>query len=193
MLAGMKATLRTALFLLGGLSLAWLPAAQATTIRARTTEQLFRDSGLVAVARVQEVRSEQVGGRIITRATLEVTEALKGTANAAKVEVVVPGGQVGEWVQRVEGTPSLTKDESCVVFLTQAGASRFQFAGLEQGKLRIEASAKDPLGGVVRRSSTARLVEQPATGTLRDVVRPAETEPLKPYLEHLRRLSREAR
>jgi hypothetical protein len=162
-------------------------SAQATTILSRTTDQLFHDADIVATVDVGDVHAEQVGGHITTHATLVVTEAFKGATRAVTLHVVLPGGVVGRWGQHVEGAPTLVSGEHCVVFLHQS-RSLLQFVGLEQGKLTITADPAKPSASVIRRTAGARFVERGADGLLHEATLPPETEPLEPYLQHLRNL-----
>jgi hypothetical protein len=69
-------------------------------------------------------------GRIYTRATVLVTEHLKGV-ESAEVEVVVPGGTVGDTTMRMSEAPSFTTGESVILFLKDSGN---RLAGWYQGK-----------------------------------------------------------
>ncbi len=69
-------------------------------------------------------------GRIYTRATVAVTDNLKGVKNA-EVEVVLPGGTVGETTMRMSEAPSFTEGESVILFLKNSGN---RLAGWFQGK-----------------------------------------------------------
>jgi hypothetical protein len=69
-------------------------------------------------------------GRIYTRATILVTEHLKG-AKDAEVEVVIPGGTVGDMTMRMSEAPSFTDGESVILFLKDTNN---RLAGWFQGK-----------------------------------------------------------
>jgi hypothetical protein len=162
--------------------------AWATTIVSRSTEQMFHDAQVVAVAQVRDVRTERQGGRIVTHAILELSESFKGPGAGKRVEVLVPGGVVGEWAQRVEGAPVLAIGERCVVFLSAGGGGLYRFTGLEQGKLTVEGASPNQL--MLRRTVTARWVDPSG---LHEAAAPPLTEPLKPYLDALRKLAGGAR
>ena len=69
-------------------------------------------------------------GRIYTRATILVTEHLKGE-KSVEVEVTIPGGTVGETTMRMSEAPSFTEGESVILFLKNSGN---RLAGWFQGK-----------------------------------------------------------
>lgn len=69
-------------------------------------------------------------GRIYTRATILVTDHLKGE-KSAEVEVVIPGGTVGDTTMHMSEAPSFTEGESVILFLKDSGN---RLAGWFQGK-----------------------------------------------------------
>jgi hypothetical protein len=69
-------------------------------------------------------------GRIYTRAVVAVTENLKGD-KSAELEVVMPGGTVGDTTMRMSEAPSFTEGESVILFLKNSGN---RLAGWFQGK-----------------------------------------------------------
>jgi len=152
---------------------------------ALPTEELARQSEVIAVAEVQSLQTIRSGGRLTTRVTLGVISPVKGTESGATLEVNVPGGTEGEWAQRVEGAPVLTEGDRCVVFLEPAGGRMYHFTGLEQGKLALERDTTAPGGWIVRRHQTADLVERSPAGHLVPAPPPPETEPLGAYLDEL--------
>ncbi len=58
------------------------------------------------------------GRRILTVVTVSVARSLKGGA-FTQVQVVVPGGHVGNIAQQVTGLPALTVGEQVVLFLAR--------------------------------------------------------------------------
>lgn len=69
-------------------------------------------------------------GRIYTRATVLITEHLKGE-KSVEVEVTIPGGTVGEQTMRMSEAPSFSEGESVILFLKNSGN---RLAGWFQGK-----------------------------------------------------------
>jgi hypothetical protein len=86
------------------------------------------DRGLVSLARAivsgsvtgTHVRRGPTG-RIETVFTVAVDEWLKGGADSAAVEVVLPGGRIGDEGLTVPGVPSFTRGERVLLFLTKTG------------------------------------------------------------------------
>lgn len=83
-----------------------------------------------------EHRSSQGGRLLFTVARVRPNEAWKGEA-AEEIEVIVPGGAQGEYVQKVHGAASLQAGESVVLFLRRKGTLPLQVVGMAQGKFRI--------------------------------------------------------
>ncbi len=69
-------------------------------------------------------------GRIYTRATVLITEHLKGE-KSVEVEVTIPGGTVGDQTMRMSEAPSFSEGESVILFLKNSGN---RLAGWFQGK-----------------------------------------------------------
>jgi len=135
-----KATL-----LFAALTLVWVGSHAWSQTHRSTTEELARESDLVAVGKVKELRSEWTAGQkaIVTRVTLGLEEVLKGNSGQS-VTLVVPGGEVdgvGEWYSH---TPRFKKEEEIVVFAKRQGTSAFRVARGEEGRLLI---TKDPRTG----------------------------------------------
>ncbi len=160
-----------------------LAPARATTMRALDEASLVRLSRVVAVVEVVAVEARWMGRRLVTVATLRVSRPVKGARVGDSLEVVVPGGAEGDWVQRVEGAPEPKVGDSCVAFLEDGPGGRLQFLGLEQGFARIRPDASMRGGFAVERTQEARLLGPagaPAEG-------PAPREALMPLLERLDR------
>jgi hypothetical protein len=181
-------TLSLVTLCLAALCLAARPV-QASTMVALTTPDLVRVASVIAVVEVQSTRTVRAGGRLTTIATLAVTDPIKGAKTNETVQVRIPGGEEGQWAQRVEGAPVLKPGEQCVVFLEPSGRDIYRFVGLEQGRQQIEPDASSSGGLMVRHTTTARLVERGPDGELHEAAPPAATEPLEPYLDRLRTLA----
>lgn len=112
--------------------------AQATAALRLSPEELVDRAGLVGEGEVLSVRGEWTADqkRIVSRVRLRVDEAWKG--KAGEVEVVVPGGEVGELGQIVQGMPVFREGERVVVFLDPAEPGiEHQVVGLSQGKFSV--------------------------------------------------------
>ena len=89
--------------------------------------------------------------RIYTKATLDVDEYLKGKANGKSVEIVYPGGEVGDVGELYTHMPTFEKDEDVLVFLkkNERKNSYRVFQG-EEGKIKIinDPKSKEKVTGV---------------------------------------------
>ena len=118
-----------------------LPAA-ATTAVHMSDEDLVRSSDLIVVGRCAEVQSVWVGRDLVTLATVEVGEQLKGETRPT-VTVVLPGGV--DTRRRVPvavtwpGAPAMAPGEDVLLFLNDYPqvADGFAVAGFSQGKFSI--------------------------------------------------------
>ena len=143
------ATTIVALFLLGS-------AAFASVAWQETVEGLAARCDAVVRARVEacEARLSADGRRIYTHATIRCAEIWRGSAPRELV-VKVPGGQVGNLAQRVDGAPALRPGEEVVLFLRKSGRV-YSVAGLGQGKFAvIDGDAEPDVHGIARLESAA--------------------------------------
>lgn len=121
--------------------------AGATTVRALTTEAMTTDAEVIAVGRCVDVRTEWQGRVLVTLATIEVSETLKGSGTTRLV-VTLPGGIDANRripvAMTYPGAPTIHRGESVFLFLDQtAGSSALTVSGFSQGKYSI---ATDPSG-----------------------------------------------
>jgi hypothetical protein len=142
----------------GGLLLLALPA-WATTLVALDLTALSRSADSIVQGKVSrvEARMSKDGGRISTHVTVDVSDSLKGQGGAATVEIVQPGGIVGDIGQKVAGTAHLKEGDEIVAFLERRGPKNFLLVGMAQGCFRVERSSdgaaafavQDPEGDVL--------------------------------------------
>jgi hypothetical protein len=78
------------------------------------------------------------GGQIFTTVVLRPIEIWKGDP-AAEIVVLVPGGEVGELSQTVQGAAAFADGEEVVVFLERRAANVFQVERLSLGKFAVTA------------------------------------------------------
>ncbi len=119
-------------------------SAHATIVLPMDVEALTRRSDLVVRGRALSVQPawSSDGRRIQTTVRVEVASSLKGQAPKV-VEIVTPGGVVGEIGQQVSGAPQFAPGEQVIVFLEKVPqVARFQVAGMAQGKFELTADAK---------------------------------------------------
>ncbi len=126
--------------------LAALPApALAAVARPTSVEALARDADAVVRATVEarESRWAADGRHLYTLVTLRVAEVWRGAA-PGRVVVRVPGGEVGDFGQRVDGAPAFDAGEDVVVFLAARPGAEWRVQGLALGKFRVEAGEARP-------------------------------------------------
>lgn len=135
---------RLSVFLSVLVCLTFVSSLGATTARELNREDMVRESELVVIGRVVDSKSVWIDRDLITLATIEVSETLKGPA-ARRVTVTLPGGVDANRKFPVAmtwpGAPRLEVREELVVFLDSAGGS-YTIAGFSQGKYSISTDAK---------------------------------------------------
>lgn len=117
----------------------------ATVQGPADVESLTASADAVVYAQVSRRASAWApGGRqIFTTVTLRTIETWKG-APAEEVQVLVPGGEVGDIAQTVQGMADFREGEEVVVFLHKVGASRFAVERAALGKFAVGAPAGLP-------------------------------------------------
>jgi len=117
-------------------------AAQAVAV---SVEELARASDAVVRGRVTAARAQRSddGLRIFTSYEVRTSAALRGRAPAV-ARVMVPGGVVGRFGQRVDAAPPLAAGEEVVVFLKRSGSDSFTITGLAQGKFAVVGPVARP-------------------------------------------------
>ncbi|HZX93813.1 MAG TPA: hypothetical protein VFE90_04815 [Myxococcales bacterium] len=100
-----------------------------------------------AVVHAQVVRQSSAwgrgGGEIFTTVVLRTLETWKG-APAAEVTVLVPGGEVGDLSQTVQGAAAFQDGEEVVLFLRARGQGVFDVEQFALGKFAVGAPAGLP-------------------------------------------------
>lgn len=76
------------------------------------------------------------GGQIFTTVVLRPIEIWKGDP-AAEIVVLVPGGEVGELSQTVQGAAAFEENEEVVVFLRRRASGVFDVERLSLGKFAV--------------------------------------------------------
>ena len=108
--------------------------------------ELCAIADVVAVGEVTDLEtlwSPGAEGRIERRAFLSVGDLLRGTAPSS-LEIVLPGGEIGQQWHWVEDVPTLRPDAAYVVFLGKSkDDDTYRVIGGESGAVRV---AKDGLG-----------------------------------------------
>lgn len=150
--------------------------ALATTFAPLSFEQLVDASSMIVYGRVTAVRSQWTDDRryIESTVSLEVISGMKGRVTDT-ISFVVPGGQVGRYLNVIPGAPVFAPGDLAVVFLTARGARLPITTGLTQGvyrvqrdgagQVRVSAPAVGPDGRIVRGDVNRKLMSLPAFET----------------------------
>jgi len=100
-----------------------------------------------------DTRGEWDGTRptIITRIDFRVDQVLKGHTGPGILQLVQPGGQVGEVVATVADAPSFHVGERALLFLSRRPDGLLRVAHLYMGKFTLEHDVARGLAIAVRR------------------------------------------
>jgi hypothetical protein len=121
----------------------WLCLLLAATVRGPAdVESLTASADAVVHAQVARRSSAWApgGGQIFTTVVLRTIETWKGSPTA-EIAVLVPGGEVGELSQTVQGVAQFGDGEEVVVFLHRRTPSVFGVERLALGKFAVGAPA----------------------------------------------------
>lgn len=145
--------------------------ARATVVRQMSVEDMAERATVVVRGVVEAQRAVYEDGHIDTRLDVQVAEWLKSPSRVAaqllpsRVQVSVPGGQVGELAQTVSGAPRFSTGDEVVVFLWQRSAGEpFVVLGLAQGSFKVERAAATVEAVSDRRGLSAARLQAPAAG-----------------------------
>ena len=143
--------------------------AEATTVSAMSDRALAETADVIVVGRCTSVRSAWEGRTLVTFATIEVSESIKG-GQRSTVTVTLPGGIDARRKFPVSmtyaGPPQIATGEEVFLFLGRGGISpeTLSVLGFSQGKFSI---VSDETGErVVSRNLSAVTLTSPA-GTRR--------------------------
>jgi hypothetical protein len=181
--------------LLGMTVLATALPAHAAVVVNLGLPQLSEKAALVVRGTVEASQAswDSSGKRIVTRTSIRIAAVLKGTATNADgtplktVEVVTPGGVVGNIGQRVPGAARFVVGEEVVLFL-ESLQSGWTTLGLALGKFSIRPDDRGVIRAVRELDDLSfpvvgagTMVDHGAPGT------PPEDLPLDDLLRALRR------
>jgi len=155
-----------------------LPLLCATLERLSLDDMISKSTAIVR-GKVGSSYAAFSGTVIYTHYTVQVSERFKGPFNAGtSVDLVVPGGIVGNLRQSFSGAPAFQTGDDYVFFLWTSRAGLTQVMGLTQGIFSIAADgSSDP---VVTRSASHELMLDSQTG------RPVKDQTLTMHLSELR-------
>lgn len=157
------------------LALAGLPGLAATLQRLELEEMIEKSTAIVR-GQVAGSYARVHGPVIYTHYRIRVVERWKG-ADAAEVDVVVPGGVADGLRQRFPGAPKLAEGSEYILFLWTGSSGLTNIMGLSQGVLNLK---RDQAAGLVAsRAATTETMLDSAGRLVRD-------EPLRMRFEELR-------
>ncbi len=119
------------------LSLGLSASASATTVVGGSLEDLVERADEVIRGTVVDVSCEVRDGRIITLVVVDA-EVLYRSGQTGEVELVVPGGRVGDLVTWVPGAESYARGEEVVVLASRRSDGRYMSMGLSMTKFTVE-------------------------------------------------------
>jgi hypothetical protein len=123
------------------LIVACAPVAWATTARLLSNEELATEADAIVIGRCVDVRTMWIGRTLVTVATVEVDESLRGGGRT--VTVVIPGGADADRAVPVmmtyAGAPNIASGEIVFLFLHDESAALggYTILGFSQGKFSI--------------------------------------------------------
>ena len=108
--------------------------------RAMSTADLVRQSDVVAVGKVQAMKSEWSSdkSRIYTRVTLGVDEYIKGEGAGSSITILTPGGEIDGVGEIYSHMPVFHNNEDVVVFAAKDKSGVYRVTGGSQGKVLVE-------------------------------------------------------
>lgn len=132
----------TACSLAGALLLSCLQAG-ATTIPYKNFNELIKESDAVVSGRVAKIESKFSSNKedIYTFVTLDRVEALSGSYSAPTLTLRFLGGQVGNEILNVAGSPSFEANQHVVVFVHGNGKYMVPVVGWSQGVFKSVTDA----------------------------------------------------
>lgn len=125
--------------LIVGLLATLVPSSASTLVRLSLDEMIVKSTEIVR-GRIADNRSVARGPVVYTIVQVDVVERWKGS-RANRVEVAIPGGQLGEVHQTFSGTPTLKSDKDYILFLWTGTNGVTQVIGLSQGVLTVSIGA----------------------------------------------------
>jgi hypothetical protein len=138
------------------------PPLSATTLLAKSDRDMAKEADMIVVGRCIKTRSEWVGKVLVTVATMDVSETLKGSAKKT-IEIVLPGGidtkRKVPVAMTYAGAPTLTPNEQVFLFLTRDAEldNAMTITGFSQGKYNVVVNPKGK-NIVTRNVSDARFI-----------------------------------
>ncbi|HEY0511874.1 MAG TPA: hypothetical protein VGH73_08220 [Thermoanaerobaculia bacterium] len=146
-----------------------VPALWATTAVERTETDLVQESAIIVTGRCTGLQSQWIDRDLVTVATIQVSEVLKGSAGPT-VSVVLPGGVDTHRripvAMSVAAAPEIQQQENVLLFLTPEDriAAGYAVVGFSQGKFTV---AQGPAGKTLATQDLSALNLQGRGGSSR--------------------------
>ena len=97
------------------------PVSSFALMIEKSAEELAQNAKIIVQGEVRSVKSYKgINGVIYTRASVMVSDVIKGKNIKKNITVEYEGGEVGDIGMRVEDEPSLEKGERVLLFLTNS-------------------------------------------------------------------------
>jgi len=148
---------------------------KSSIARVLTPQELFASSDMVIVGKITNNRLQWgtgEGSRIITVVTVRVDEYQKGGINARMIEIIIPGGTIGDKGVWVEDTPEFQMGEIVHLYLISTGFT--PWGALPRYRLtdRTLPLSVDYNHSVGPAFSNFWLIGEPITSSFEDIVTP---------------------
>ena len=99
----------------------FLPVSSFALMIEKSAEELAQDAKMIIQGEIRSVRSYKgINDVIYTRASVLVSDVIKGKNIKKNITVEYEGGEVGDIGMRVEDEPTLEKGEQVLLFLTNS-------------------------------------------------------------------------
>ncbi len=136
----LRSTARAALGLL--IATLAVPALWATTAVERTENDMVQEAAVIVTGHCTHRQSQWVGRTLVTLATIQVSETLKGDARP-QVTVILPGGVDSNRripvAMSYPAAPEIFQQEDVLLFLSPEDlvAGSYSIVGFSQGKFSL--------------------------------------------------------
>jgi hypothetical protein len=180
-LAGLWATKATDLF---DVQQAVDPAATSLVSGMMSMEQMTQEASTILIGTCTGTKSRWVERRLVTDATITVSESLKGNPGETVI-VEIPGGagNIGKFqlAQTYAGAPQISPDENVLLFLSSPndGSGGYSVMGFAQGKFSINT---DTAGEKVVMRDMTKTPVQNGPGAIRGNVQSVSLSEFKEWV-----------
>ena len=131
---------RLSIFILLLFTLTVLPFTLSARDKIPAIDKLSKNADVILTGKVTKKLSAWNANktRIYTKATLKVDDLLKGPNNGSTIDVVYPGGEIGEVGELYTHMPRFTEEEEVLVFLKKDHKkNEFKVLNGEDGKFTV--------------------------------------------------------